>query len=86
MKRPEAPTPTSEPLACYTLDLVVADGEGTLEATTPQNCDGGYWLAQLLRSTQPPYKEFSILEWSGTDDDTQTSEIVFINMRFQPRI
>lgn len=66
---PQTPTPTSEPPACFTLDLIVASGEGTLTATTTQNCDGGYLDGTLVDLLAKPAEGYLLSQWSETDED-----------------
>jgi len=64
---PEAPI--SE-LQCFSLDLVVASGEGLLTAQTPPNCDGGYLAGTLVELLAEPAQGYVLGGWSGTEDDS----------------
>ena len=91
---PEALTPTSEPPACYTLDLVVAAGEGTIEALTPQNCEGGYLPGTVIELVANASNGFIISKWNGTINDesiedrnsTQATTHKNVSVSFSPEI
>jgi formylglycine-generating enzyme required for sulfatase activity/V8-like Glu-specific endopeptidase len=55
---------------CFTLDLMVGSGEGTLTATTPQNCDSGYLEGTVVEVLASPAEGFVVQQWQGTNDDT----------------
>lgn len=69
----QEPTPISESSTpkpeCFMLELVVAEGEGILEAITPQNCEGGYLEGTAVELLASPANGFKLSEWRGTNSD-----------------
>jgi hypothetical protein len=63
------------PEECFTLELVVAEGEGTLEAMTPQNCEGGYLTDTQVELLATPGEGSQVESWDGTDDDELVDDI-----------
>ena len=58
------------PDECFALDLLVAEGKGTLDAITPQNCEGGYQAGTLVDIMAMPAEGFVLESWEGTDDQS----------------
>ena len=67
-QEPTSDTPAIE-AECYTLELVVAEGEGTLEALTPQNCEGGYKDGSFVELMAHPADGYIVSYWHNLDND-----------------
>ena len=75
-------TPTAEPPACYTLELIVAAGEGTLIAITPQNCEGGYLLGSEVAISAQSNDGYIITAWEGTQTDSGLETVKTILIQY----